>query len=113
MIIVSVLRLHGLIQGYTVRGHSGYRPPGEDIVCAAVSMLAQTTLLGLGRFIRKDLSYEVDDSGVLRCQLPDRMSKKEQLQAQAILETMVLGLKNVQENYSGYIRVFRRRWTSC
>ncbi len=112
MIIVSVNRSNGTIKGYSVRGHAGYRPPGEDIVCAAVSMLAQTTLLGLARFIREGLVYDVDDSGTLTCRLPDEMSKKEQLQTQAIVETMVMGLKNLQENYRGYIRVFRRRWTS-
>ncbi len=112
MIIVSIDRSNGTINGYTVKGHAGYRPPGEDIMCAAVSMLAQTTLLGLARFIRKGLAYDIDDSGTLSCKLPDELSKKEQLQAQAILETMVMGLKNLQVNYKGYVRVFRRRWTS-
>lgn len=25
-----------------IRGHAGYAPPGQDIVCAAVSILAET-----------------------------------------------------------------------
>ncbi|WP_418790732.1 ribosomal-processing cysteine protease Prp [Phosphitispora sp. TUW77] len=112
MIIVSIERSNGTIRGYTVKGHAGYLPPGEDIVCAAVSMLTQTTLLGLMRFIKEGLSYHIDSLGTLTCRLPEELSKKEQLQAQAILETMVMGLKNLQGNYKGYIRVFNRRWTS-
>jgi uncharacterized protein YsxB (DUF464 family) len=112
MIIVSVTRSDGIITGYNVRGHAGYKPPGEDIVCAAVSMLAQTTLLGLNRHLGR-LSYQIDDQGILRCSLPDDLAPIEQIQAQAILSTMVMGLKNLQKNYAQYIRVFRRRWTSC
>ncbi|PKM83009.1 MAG: ribosomal-processing cysteine protease Prp [Firmicutes bacterium HGW-Firmicutes-14] len=113
MIIVSVNRSNGMLKGYSVKGHAGYKPPGEDIVCAAVSVLAQTALLGLGNYVKKGLDYQIDDSGVLRCSLPDKLAETESIQAEAILETMVIGLKNLQKNYSKYIRVFRRRWTSC
>lgn len=112
MIIVSVYRSQGTITGYSIRGHAGFRPRGEDIVCAAVSMLAQTTVLGLGRYIN-GLSYNVDEAGVLRCSLPGRLNKTQKIQAEAILETMLAGLKNLQKNYAKYIRVFKRRWTSC
>lgn len=30
-----------------VKGHSGYAPHGQDIVCAAVSAILQTAVLGL------------------------------------------------------------------
>lgn len=112
MIIVSVYRENGMINGYVVKGHAGYKPRGEDIVCAAVSMLAQTTLLGLNRFVGEELNYTIDDNGIIKCMLSDELGEKEQTQAQAILETMIIGLKNLQKNYSRYIRVFRRRWTS-
>lgn len=112
MIIVTVYRSQGTITGYSIRGHAGFRPRGEDIVCAAVSMLAQTTVLGLGRHINK-LSFSVDDAGVLRCSLPAKLNQTQKIQAEAILETMLAGLKNLQQNYSKHIRVFKRRWTSC
>ena len=113
MIIVSIDRSDSVINGFFVKGHAGYRPPGEDIVCAAVSMLAQTTLLGLNRYVKQNLVYSIDDSGLLRCQLPDNLPEIQRIQCQAILETMVLGLKNLQKNYSKYVKVFKRRWTSC
>lgn len=112
MIIVSVTRSEGKIKGYSIRGHAGYKPPGEDIVCAAVSMLAQTTLLGLNRFVKEGLVYDIDDSGLMKCSVPQGLGEVEQLQTEAILETMILGLKNLQKNYVNYIRIFKRRWTS-
>lgn len=35
--------------GVTVTGHAGHGPPGQDIVCAAVSALVQTLALSLDR----------------------------------------------------------------
>lgn len=112
MIIVAVSRHEGFIKGFMIKGHAGYRPRGEDIVCAAVSMLAQTTLIGLHKFVGDNLKYVIDDKGEIRCTLSDELTDTQKLQSEAILETMVTGLKNLQSDYSGYIRVFRRRWTS-
>lgn len=112
MVIVTIYRVQAAITGYSVRGHAGFRPRGEDVVCAAISMLAQTTVLGLARYIN-GLAYKVDDSGVLRCSLPEGLNKTQQIQSEAILETMMAGLRNLQRDYSQYIRVFKRRWTSC
>jgi len=113
MIIVSVTRLKGTIKGFSIKGHAGYQPRGEDIVCAAVSMLAQTALLGLGRYIGEGLDYQVDDAGIIKCSLPGNLGELEKIRAEAILTTMIIGLKNLQKNYFKHIRVFRRRWTSC
>lgn len=114
MIIVNVNRADSKIKGFSVKGHAGYRPPGEDIVCAAVSMLTQTILLGLHRFVGEGLCYNiVDNPSLLECSIPDNLTETQEAQCQAILETMVIGLKNLQKNYSGYVKVFRRRWTSC
>lgn len=35
------------VMGFVIRGHAGYRPYGEDIVCAAVSALTQNTVQSL------------------------------------------------------------------
>ncbi len=118
MIVVSVTRSEGTIKAFCVKGHAGFRPRGEDIVCAAVSMLVQTTLLGLSRYVKERLSYDIDkndhtSTSIIRCSLPDRLGEVESIQAGAILDTMLIGLKNLQKNYPQYIRVFRRRWTSC
>jgi uncharacterized protein YsxB (DUF464 family) len=113
MIIVLVAREKNIIKSYSVFGHAGFKPRGEDIVCAAVSMLTQTAVLGLQKFVTEGLVCSIDDAGSLKCSLPDRLNKTEILQSQAILETMVIGLKNLQKNYSNNITVFRRRWTSC
>ena len=42
MIRVTFLQKDGLLAGFECRGHAGYAPAGEDIVCAAVSVLTTT-----------------------------------------------------------------------
>lgn len=37
--MITAVRTPG---GLTIRGHAGYAAPGQDIVCAAVSILAET-----------------------------------------------------------------------
>ena len=65
MITVTICK-----SGFTVEGHADFKPKGEDIVCAAVSVLTQTALLGLGKYI-PDTDYTIDDTGYLTCTLPE------------------------------------------
>ena len=48
MIVVNIsIDRFGFIRKYTVEGHANYGEYGEDIVCSAVSILAQTTLISM------------------------------------------------------------------
>ena len=60
---------NGRISAFRVHGHSGTAPKGRDIVCAGVSALAQTALLGLGRHLHREVSYKIDPSGDLQMKL--------------------------------------------
>jgi uncharacterized protein YsxB (DUF464 family) len=39
--------------GFSVTGHANTGPHGQDIVCAGVSALTQTAVLGLDRQLKK------------------------------------------------------------
>ena len=62
MICVRLFCKDGNFFRLEVSGHSGYAELGKDIVCAAVSSLAQSVIIGLTNMISKDFLYEVDDS---------------------------------------------------
>ena len=93
MIKIEIFRTSaGRISGYTIRGHHGEYV--TDIVCAGVSSLAQTALLGIERHLHREMDYEVA-SGDLKMKLkgvPDDLTE-------AILETMVLGLAEISTLY--------------
>lgn len=103
MITVTINRPDNEITGFVVDGHAKFKPHGEDIVCAAVSVLTQTALLGLGQYI-VGIDYKIETTGHLECNLPE-LDGVDSIRAEAILETMVLGLKNIEKNYPGYIEV--------
>ena len=83
--------------GFTIKGHADYDEAGSDIVCAAVSALSQTALLGLIQYASQDVPYEVND-GFLSVQVPKPCEA-----SQIILGTMVAGLEQIVRQYGEYV----------
>ena len=91
----------GRISAFSVQGHSGTAPKGRDIVCAGVSALSQTALLGLGRHLHREIDFHIDPSGDLHMKLreaPDDLSE-------AILRTMRLGIAEIEKAYPDAVRL--------
>lgn len=113
MIVVEIFQTDGeIIKGFEVTGHAGFGPYGQDIVCAGVSILTQTAVLGLCKFLTRPPQVE-KESGMLKCILPQDLGEEEMKQAQIILQTMVLGIEATAESYGDYVTVHRRRWSRC
>jgi len=93
----SVISLH-------TEGHAGFADPGEDIVCAAVTALVVTALIGLKRVAAHPHEGRAG-SGKAWCRLLPGGTPESLLKAQAILETTVLGLKDIEKDYKDYVRV--------
>ncbi|HEX6972601.1 MAG TPA: ribosomal-processing cysteine protease Prp [Limnochordia bacterium] len=93
--------------GFQIEGHAGAGPAGADIVCAAVSAVAQAIAGGLKDVVRARPELE-RRSGFLRCVLPDRSDGEG---AQALLETLFRALVDLHRQYPGRIavRTVRRR----
>ena len=94
----------GLPAGFRVQGHAGYRPKGEDIVCAAVSALAQTAVISLKDHLPAAPEVNIRD-GVLECRLPASLNATAQEQARVILRTIELGLKAIAGDYKQYVTI--------
>lgn len=99
MISVTIRRENNTITGYEISGHSTLAEHGKDIVCAAVSTLGQVTANGLIQVA--DIPVDITmKSGFLVCCLLDNNDK-----AQAILETMALGLVDIQRQYKDQLKL--------
>jgi uncharacterized protein YsxB (DUF464 family) len=92
------------IYKFSIKGHAGYDEYGKDIVCAAVSAISQTAVLGIenikGIKIRKKI-----EEGNLEVEIVEVLKEVDKIKLQAILETMLLGLKDIAEEYSDYVKV--------
>ncbi|HKL93678.1 MAG TPA: ribosomal-processing cysteine protease Prp [Clostridia bacterium] len=85
-------------------GHTGYDVEGYDIVCAALSSIVQTAVLGLMQIAKIAADYKVDEkTGYLRVALPKVMTEKEKHDADIILKTLYLGASDLYEGFSDYI----------
>lgn len=82
--------------GFRISGHAESADEGYDLVCAAVSVLAQTAFLGLCHYGKKP-AYEQRE-GYFSIRLAERNET-----TQVILETMVLGLEEIVRQYGQYV----------
>ncbi|MBQ4518848.1 MAG: ribosomal-processing cysteine protease Prp [Clostridia bacterium] len=105
MITISLFRnKNHNIQGFTVKGHAGFGEHGTDIVCAAVTTAAMTTVNGLTDVVHISLTPEVRE-GYLSCCLPEKLSEEQRREADVLLESMVLTMQNLESQYGDYIRL--------
>ena len=57
--------------GFSIKGHAGYAEHGQDIICAAVSVLAQNTVNSIEQFTDDTFSGEIDEkTGSLAVSFP-------------------------------------------
>lgn len=82
--------------GFHCIGHAEYAEPGEDIVCAGVSTLVINTLNAIETFTQESFDAETDrTSGLIDIHFHQPAGHD----AQLLLDTMVLGLQDIQNNY--------------
>ncbi len=86
----------GAYTGFTCIGHSGYAEAGSDIVCAAISILVINTINSVERFTQDKMKVVTNDrEGLIDVRFPGSAGE----QAALLLDSMVLGLSEVQEQY--------------
>ena len=107
MITVNFKQKCGLLISYKVDGHAEYGIDNEiiydDVVCGVVSNLAQVVILGVTEVLHINVSY-VAQEGDIRLDMSS-LSNDEITSAQVLMETMLLGLKNLEISYGEYIKV--------
>ncbi len=102
---VEVVKEHGHIVSLKADGHTGYGVEGEDIVCAALSSIIQTALLGLLQAAGINVKFSRNDGdGFIEFHLPE-LNEKLRRDADMILDTMLLGIADLYESYSDFIEL--------
>ena len=98
MITVTALRERGTVVGFTVSGHADMGEYGEDLVCAAVSAVVQTAILGITEVCRIKAGISIEE-GQTHCILEKDVTDEALAQASIVFETMLAGLKSIQSAY--------------
>ncbi|MGX7195626.1 ribosomal-processing cysteine protease Prp [Enterococcus olivae] len=97
----------GHIVSYEITGHAYAGEFGSDIVCAAVSVLAISTVNGIDALAGVEpIIDEVDEeAGYLYVAVPAELTQEQTNIIQILLENLLLGLQAVQEGNSDHIQI--------
>lgn len=83
-------------QGFTVIGHAGFADAGEDIVCAAISVLTINTINAIDEFTSDQMKVvSNEEEGLIDCRFEGCISKETIL----LMDTMVLGFQGIRKQY--------------
>ncbi len=96
MIVVNIRE-----NSLTIEGHAGYAEKGRDIVCAAVSALAQGLLHSLQVLTDDEISAEVE-SGHIRMEY-ENLSE----QGKLLIDSFFIAVSDIQEAYGEkYVKIY-------
>ena len=104
MTTVAFLRDARGLCGIRVSGHAGYAPAGEDIVCAAASVLITTCANALESVagIRPEVSQK---PAMIQVSLPGGLSPADEHDAQIILRTAEQGYGEFAAKYPSSVQL--------
>ncbi len=93
--------------GFEASGHANYRRYGKDIVCASISVLLINLVNSVDELTTAKCSFDSDDnSGYMKFLIEDKNNTDVQL----LFKSTLLGLNEIQENYSKYLKLTNRRY---
>lgn len=86
--------------GITVEGHAKYAEHGKDIVCAAVSVLAQNLIQSLRDLTRDSISYRVIPGHI------DIEFKNLSEHGKLLVDSFFIGINSIAESYGNeYVQI--------
>lgn len=98
--IIPIRNDNQALLGFSVTGHANSGRHGQDIVCAAVSVLAHTAIFGLERQLERAISLEIAEGKMVfeLVEPPDTLTD-------TILGTILLGFEEIAKNYHKFVRI--------
>lgn len=106
---VTVKYKNHQIVSLTSTGHAGFKKRGKDIVCAAISILMYTALEGLSEVAKLDpVIFDSDEkTAYMYIELPSGMTDEQTMKAGVILETVLIGLQGIANDYPKNMRLYK------
>jgi len=100
---VVFTRDSGNLVSFRASGHAGSVDDGYDMVCSAISASSIMIANGIIEVLNLKPSVTVEDGFLhmdLRSLAPEDIEK-----SQVLMETLLLGVKSIEQNYGEYIKV--------
>ena len=95
------------IVGFEVKGHSGYAPQGEDIVCAAITSAVRLTECAINDVLGLEAAVKVRDKDAsITLKLPSSLGQTNESTCQTLLTALMVYLEQLHEEYPDYLIVY-------
>lgn len=85
--------------GITVRGHAGFAPHGQDIVCAAVSTLVQNMVFSISELTEDKILYDMRP-GLVEIKYGN-LSKE----ANLLVDSFFIGIRTLADIYPSNVQI--------
>lgn len=91
--------------GFTVSGHAALQSENLDIdlACCGISVISQTTILGMEEVLKLKPQYELND-GIINLTL-ENLASEDIEKCQVLIKTMHVGLQSMAFTYGDYIKI--------
>ena len=94
------------ITGFEVKGHSGYAPEGEDIVCAAVTSAVRLAECAVNDVLGLEAAVKVREKDAsLSLKLPASLGQTNESTCQTLLAALMVHFVQLAEEYPDHISV--------
>jgi hypothetical protein len=94
------------IVGFEVKGHSGYAPAGEDIVCAAITSAVRLTECAVNDVLGLEASVKVREKDAsITLKLPNGLGQTNESTCQTLLAALMVHFVQLAEEYPEFISV--------
>ena len=105
--ITASFRMNGdRIEGFTVKGHSGYADEGHDIVCAAVTSAVRLTECAVNDVLGLEASVKVRErDAAVTLRLPGGLGEENESTCQTLLTALMVHMTSLHEEYPDYVLV--------
>lgn len=104
MIRARFVRRQGDLVSVVCKGHAGFADYGNDIVCSATSALCGAVLNGITEVLHIEPDFSIDEDGFLSISM-ENLPENQMRACQVLMETLLLGLENIEISYGEYINV--------
>ena len=94
------------IVGFEVKGHSGYAPEGEDIICAAITSAVRLTECAVNDVLGLEAPVKVREKDAsITLTLPNNLGQTNESTCQTILTALMVYMVQLAEENSEFISV--------
>ncbi len=104
MIEITVFHSSQGICAFSLKGHSGYAEEGADIVCAAVSSIAQYIIEAVVHTMKVPSCYECRD-GFISLSLAQTATNQQKQRVQDFLIPFETVMRQLSSQYKNYLKI--------